>query len=128
MTGLGGRVVKCTNVMRSGLAFPAAAFDAICSYYAIIHVPREEHQRLLLNFYHMLKPNGFALLYMGVGDLPEDTEEDWFGTPMYWSHYDGETNVKMLKECGFKIIFAKSVADSLSESVHLFLLAQKPGG
>jgi len=110
------------------LAFPAAAFDAICSYYAIIHVPRKEHQRLLLNFYRMLKPDGLALLCMGAGDLPEDAEEDWFGTRMYWSHYDGETNVKMLKECGFNIVFAKSVADSLSESAHLFILAQKPRG
>lgn len=110
------------------LTFPDASFDVICSYYAIIHVPREEHQRLLLNFYRVLKPNGFALLCMGAGDLPGDTEEDWFGTRMYWSHYDGETNVKMLRECGFSIVFAKSVADSLSESVHLFVLAQKPSG
>jgi len=64
-----GRVVKCTNVLRSGLAFPDASFDAICSYYAIIHVPRKEHQRLLLNFHRMLKPSGFALLCMGAGDL-----------------------------------------------------------
>src|SRR4051812_24743927 len=68
------------------LAFPAATFDAICSYYAIIHVPREEHQRLLLNFYRMLKPNGFALLCLGAGDLLEGTEEDWFGARMYWNH------------------------------------------
>ena len=46
---------------------------------------------------------------------------------MYWSHYDGETNVEMLRECGFNIVFAKSVADNLSKSVHLFILAQKPG-
>ena len=110
------------------LAFPAASFDAICSYYAVIHIPREEHQRLLLNFYRMLKPTGFALLCMGAGDLPGDTEEDWFGTRMYWSHYDGETNMKMLRKCGFNIVFAKSVADSLSASVHLFILAQKPRG
>lgn len=109
------------------LAFPDASFDAVCSYYAIIHVPRQEHRRLLLNFYRMLKPNGFALLFMGAGDLPGDTEEDWFGARMYWSHYDGETNVKMLRECGFNIVFSRSVADNLSESVHLFILAQKPG-
>lgn len=110
------------------LAFPDASFGAICSYYAIIHVPRKEHRRLLLNFHRMLKPSGFALLCMGAGDLPGDTEEDWFGARMYWSHYDGETNVRMLRECGFNVVFAKSVADSLSEGVHLFILLQKPGG
>ncbi len=78
------------------LAFPDTSFDAICSYYAIIHIPREEHRQLLLNFHRMLKPNGLALLCMGAGDLPGDTEEDWFGVRMYWSHYDGGTNMKML--------------------------------
>jgi hypothetical protein len=34
----------------------------------------------------------------------------------------------MRKKCGFNIVFAKSVADSLSESAHLFILGQKPGG
>ena len=38
------------------------SFDAICSYYAIIHVPRSEHQDLLQNFYRMLKPSGLVLL------------------------------------------------------------------
>src|SRR5438552_477120 len=29
------------------LDFPDDTFDGICSYYAIIHIPREEHQALL---------------------------------------------------------------------------------
>src|SRR5687768_17446297 len=31
------------------LDFPENSFDGICSYYAIIHVPREEHEGLLKN-------------------------------------------------------------------------------
>ena len=47
------------------LDFPENSFDGICSYYAIIHIPREEHRSLLANFYRMLKPNGFALVMPG---------------------------------------------------------------
>jgi 2-polyprenyl-3-methyl-5-hydroxy-6-metoxy-1,4-benzoquinol methylase len=32
------------------LYFPEGTFDGICSYYAIIHIPREEHESLLMNF------------------------------------------------------------------------------
>ena len=37
------------------LDFPDNTFDGICSYYAIIHVPREEHEALLINFYRRLQ-------------------------------------------------------------------------
>ena len=44
------------------LDFPDETFDGITSYYAIIHIPREEHQALLANFHRMLRPAGLALL------------------------------------------------------------------
>ncbi len=43
------------------LDFSKNIFDGICSYYAIIHIPREDHQPLLAKFHRMLKPTG--LLY-----------------------------------------------------------------
>src|SRR5688572_29495207 len=48
------------------LNFPDDAFDGIVSYYAIIHIPREEHEPLLANFYRMLKPGSIALLCLGA--------------------------------------------------------------
>jgi len=42
------------------LDFPENTFEGICSYYAIIHIPREEHRPLLANFYRMLKPGGLC--------------------------------------------------------------------
>ena len=83
------------------LEFPANPFDGICSFYTIIHTPREEHRALLGNFYRMLKPYGVALLCLGAEDLPEDVEEDFRGQRMYWSHYDAATYQSMLKEIGF---------------------------
>src|SRR5690349_17364334 len=92
-------VFLCEDMTK--LAFPAASFDGITSYYAIIHIPREEHEPLLQNFHRMLKPGGLALLCLGAEHLIDDVDENYLGTRMYWSHYDTDTYLRILKECGF---------------------------
>ena len=62
---------------------------------------------------------------MGAGDLPEDTG-DYQGTEMFWSHYDRDTNLKMLMKHGFDILWYKVVDDPIDpSSAHLFVLGQK---
>ena len=108
------------------LDFPEESLDGICSYYAIIHIPREEHAALLADFYRTLKTGGVALLCLGAQDLVDDIDEDYLGTRMYWSHFDTNTYIKMLKETGFTIIWAKRVDDETCEGAgHLFALVQK---
>jgi 2-polyprenyl-3-methyl-5-hydroxy-6-metoxy-1,4-benzoquinol methylase len=108
------------------LDFPENTFDGITSYYAIIHIPREEHQALLANFHRMLKPGGLALLCLGAEHLIDDIDENFYGARMYWSHYDRETYLQLLKELGFQIIWSRLVADESCEGAkHLFVLAQK---
>jgi SAM-dependent methyltransferase len=108
------------------LNFPENTFDGICSYYAVIHIPREEHQALLANFHRMLNMGGVALLCLGAENLIDDIDENYLGTRMYWSHYDSETYIKMLRECGFAIIWSKFVKDETCEGAgHLFVLVQK---
>jgi SAM-dependent methyltransferase len=128
-----GATFVCADMAR--LAFPDESFDAICSYYAIIHVPREQHPALLRNFRRMLKPGGWALLCLGWRDLPFGTREDFCGVPggrMYWSHYDAETNLRLIRECGFEVEWSRLVRDFLDRdddpdpSRHLFVLARKP--
>jgi SAM-dependent methyltransferase len=110
----------------TALQFPDRSFDAICSYYAIIHIPRQEHRRLLHNLRRMLKPAGLALLCMGAGDAPGDYEDSFQGTRMYWSHYDVDTNLQMLQECGLQIIWSRFIEDpDGSGGAHLFVLAEK---
>jgi SAM-dependent methyltransferase len=102
-------------------------FDAICSYYAIIHIPRDEHQKVLENFLNTLRPGGLALLCMGAGDLPKDNSR-YHSAPMFWSHFDGVTNLEMIEDTGFHILWSKTIVDSTNPpSVHLFVLAQKRG-
>jgi len=105
--------------------FPVNYFDGICSYYAIIHIPRDEHYALLQKFFRMLKPDGTALLCLGADDLLDDIDEDFHGNRMYWSHFDAETNQAMLEEIGFSVILSKIVQDETYDGKHLFVLAQK---
>jgi len=107
------------------LDFPADTFDGICSFYAIIHIPREEHRGLLENFYHLLKQGGVTLLCLGAEDLLDDIEEDFHGERMYWSHYNTATYESMLNEIGFSLMFSKTIKDETYGGVHQFILAQK---
>ena len=108
------------------LDFPENTFDGITSYYAIIHIPREEHQALLANFHRVLKPGGIALLCLGAEHSVEDIDENYLGARMYWSHYDTKTYLKMLDECGFSILWSKRVEDATCEGAgHLFVLVKK---
>lgn len=85
------------------LSFPDKSFDAVCSFFAIIHVPREEHAVLFKRLHRILRPGGLLLVTLGRSDWVS-TEEDYFGVEMYWSHYDAETNKKLVEDAGFKIL------------------------
>jgi len=114
----------CEDITK--LDFPENTFDGITSYYAIIHIPRAEHQPLLQNFYKMLKPGGFALLCLGAEHSVADIDENFLGARMYWSHYDTKTYLDMLDECGFSILWSKRVEDATCEGAgHLFVLVKK---
>ncbi len=109
----------------SNAPFKNDSFDAVCSHYAIIHVPRNEHSKLLTCFHRILRKGGTALLCMGAGDLPHDVSE-YHGTEMFWSHYDGETNLRMMKVSKFDILLSKIVRDPVDPGAsHLFVLGQK---
>ena len=111
----------------TALTFPNHSYDGICSYYAIIHVPREQHPELLRTFHKLLKPGGIALLCIGTGDLTGDVNEDWLGAPMYWSHYGVETNRRMIQGCGFTVVSSELITDNHTEppARHVFVLAEK---
>ena len=109
----------------TALDLPDASFDGIVAYYSILHVPRDEHPALLANLHRTLKPAGLALLCMGVGDSPDGVEDDFLGVPMFFSHFDLPTNLRMLSEGRFEILATEIVSDSLSKASHLFALARR---
>lgn len=95
--------------------------DAVISFYAIFHTPREKHIDLLKKFKSFLKPNGYLLITMGVNDW-EGKEDNFCGSEMYWSHYGAEKNKELIKKADFKIIFSE--IDDAGGEKHLVILAK----
>ncbi len=110
------------NMNMTKLKFPENTFDAITCFYSISHVPRRYHSKILSKFFRLLKPKGFLLISTGLTET-KSYVGDWFGAEMYWSHFDKQTNLKLIKKAKFKIIWHRSVGPKNDR--HLFVLTQK---
>jgi SAM-dependent methyltransferase len=88
------------------LDFPKESFDGALALYSIIHVPRKYHSGIFKKIYRALKPKGIALISVGGSNLENDIDENWmnWGSRMYWSHFDLEKNLRLIRKSGFKII------------------------
>ncbi|HUS16758.1 MAG TPA: class I SAM-dependent methyltransferase [Chloroflexia bacterium] len=109
------------------LEFPPASFDAVVAFYAIIHVPRAEQPALVGRIHAWLKPGG-AFLGTWAMTSWEGQDADWegWGAPMWWSHYDADGNLAMLRAAGFTITTADVRTDG--GETWLWVLAHKAGG
>ena len=108
------------------LDFPEHTFVGILASYSIIHVPREEHYDLFVNFHRMLKSKGIALFTLHSTDDPGSIEDDFFEATMFWNGFDKDKYLKSFYGLLYKKITSKLVGDSLSDSKHLFVLIRKP--
>ncbi len=112
------------------LPFRDAAFAAVVSIYALIHVPREDHLAVLSEMRRVLDPGGLALVTMGASDLEGGVYADYLGTnvPMYWSHYGHERNLALVGEAGLEIVREELVREdeAFGGGAHLFVLARSP--
>ena len=84
--------------------FPPETFDVVVAFHSIIHVPRTEQPLLVRRIHRWLRPAGVFLATWTVHAW-EGVEQNWegWGAPMWWSHHDRETNLRMLQEAGFRI-------------------------
>ncbi|MFQ5795449.1 MAG: class I SAM-dependent methyltransferase [Candidatus Bipolaricaulia bacterium] len=110
------------------LDLPPASFDAVVAFYSIIHVPRQEHPKLLQTIATWLRSGGLLVVTMGASSTDVGFEEDWLGAPMYWSSYGSETNKHLVEATGLHIISAREeTAEEFGELVtFLWVVAQKP--
>ena len=109
-------------------AFDPGRFDAVVAFHSIIHVPRTEHPALLGRIHGWLRNGGLFLATLSLGAW-EGEEADWngWGAPMRWSHYDRETNLRMLQSAGFEIVSAEARTGGDEES-WLWVLARRGEG
>jgi SAM-dependent methyltransferase len=106
----------------------ASSLDAVVAILTLTHVPRDEHAALLERIAEWLRNGGFLLCSLGVGDAPGAVEEDWLGAPMFFSHYDADTNRRLVRDAGFDLVLDEIVAmheEGHGEARFLWILAQK---
>ena len=100
-------------------------FDAIISFYAIFHIPREEHKDLFLKMHSLLNEGGIILVTLGTSGSEYGEEKDWAGATMAWSTYEPKEYKKMIKDVGFTILEATFEGQPGDEEYHFWVLAQK---
>jgi SAM-dependent methyltransferase len=110
------------------LEIEPASLDAVVAFFSIIHVPREEQPGLLAQIARWLRPGGLFVATMGARATENGYEEDWLGAPMYWSHFDSETNRRLVEEAGLVVASAaQETADEDGAPVtFLWVVARKP--
>ena len=99
----------------------AYTVDAVVSFYAIFHTPREQHADILRTLATCLVPGGFLPVTLGA-DTWEGVEP-FHGVEMYWSHYGPEENRAMAAAAGLVIV--RDVIDTSGGERHHVLLVQK---
>jgi SAM-dependent methyltransferase len=84
--------------------FEPASFDAVVSFFALIHVPIKDQPFLLLRIGRWLRPGGLFVATTSYGAWT-GTEENWLGggVPMWWSHADVGTYRSWISEAGLSI-------------------------
>lgn len=112
----------------AALDLPPGSYDGILALFAIFHIPRDEQPQLLNKIAGWLRPGGLLIITMGTQSSAGGVEDDWLGAPMYWSTYDSETNVRIVKEAGLDIIRAEiETTEEFGETVRfLWIVARKP--
>lgn len=98
------------------------SLDAVAAFWSIIHVRRGIHGALFERIHSWLRPNGWFLGTLGTDDNPDEHDEDFFGIPMTWSHFDAQTNRRLLRGAGFTLDHAE-VVDDMGER-HLWVIAR----
>jgi len=88
------------------LVFIRACFDAVVAFYSLIHVPRQEYAALFRVIASWIRPGGWFMASLGLGDLEAGLEANWLGVPMYWSSFDRAISLHLLREAGFMIQYA----------------------
>jgi ubiquinone/menaquinone biosynthesis C-methylase UbiE len=87
----------------TALELEPSSFDAVVSFYAFNHVPRELLAPTFARIYSWLVPGGYLMTALGTGDT-EAWTGDWLGAPTFFSSFPHETNTRLVLEAGFAIL------------------------
>jgi hypothetical protein len=102
------------------LGFRNDVFDGLLALYSIIHVPREMHDSLYKSFHRILKPDGLMLVCIGSDEW--EGEDEYFGARMFWSEYDLEEALQMVRDAGIKMVSGRHLV--IGGEQHYWVLAK----
>jgi len=105
------------------LDLPEYAFDAVVSFFAIIHVPIAQQPALFYSMRRWLKPDAWLLATVGARAWT-GTEDNWLGAggSMSWSHEGTETYLQWLRAAGFTVTWHRFIPEG--SGGHTLLLAR----
>ena len=92
----------CADI--ASVDFRSASFDAVVSFFAMIHMRLDDQLALLRRIVQWLRPGGLFVATTGYRAWT-GTEEDWLGggVPMWWSHADVDTYRSWICQSGLAI-------------------------
>lgn len=98
--------------------------DAIVCFFALFHVDRVLHQQILETFRTFLNRSG--LLLLTTGKTAWEGTEDFLGSKISWSHFDGSTYRGLLEKSGFEIVIEDEHQgnNSIDDDGHPIFLAR----
>ena len=109
------------------LCFRPESFDGVVAFYSIIHVPVEEHARVIRDIARCLRPGGLLLATVGHTAWT-GTEDDWQGVPggrMYWSHAGRASYLQWLADAGLVVEWDEFVPEG--KGGHTVVFGRRPG-
>jgi len=96
------------------------SFDAIASFYALIHVPLQDQRDLLPRVRRWLRPGGAFLAIVGHGRWTG--LESYLGAPMFWDHADTAAYLEWLRDVGLAPVWDRFIPEG--SSGHTLVLAR----
>ena len=135
--------VSAEQVRRARAAVPGAAFvradftalelepesfEAVVSFYAFNHVPRELLAPTFARIRTWLVPSGLLMTALGTSDL-ESWTGDWLGAPTFFSSFPPEINTRLVQEAGFDILRDElaTFREPEGDVTFQWILASRPG-
>jgi cyclopropane fatty-acyl-phospholipid synthase-like methyltransferase len=108
------------------IEFERRSVDAVASFYALNHVPRERLAGVFGRVNQWLRPGGFFLATLGSGDTPGWTGE-WLGATTFFSGFPAETNTRLLRKAGFELLRDElvTIREPEGEATFQWVLGQK---
>ncbi|MFC9910789.1 class I SAM-dependent methyltransferase [Streptomyces sp. NPDC127197] len=134
MVGLAARQVpgasfRCADIREERLA--DGSFDAICVYFALLQMSRDEQSALVRRLARALRPGGHMVLATVPLDV-EDVEAVFMGQPVRVTSFAAEDFTAMVSAAGLRVLrqdealFTPAHPDAVPEP-QLFLYCRRDG-